>query len=740
MRGDVDMLSNGGEVELFGTVEEVTYYNDENCYAVIALLCEDGQLVVAVGIMPYVTEGEEAVISGTWAIHREYGRQLTVKRYEKKMPQDAAAILRYLASGAIKGIGKKTAALIVERYGADTFSVIEEHPQWLSDIRGISSKKAADIHRTFCDHEALRRIMMLAPEHISPTVSMRLYKKWGARAYDKITDNPYVLCDECYGVSFTHADALAVSLGCDALSEMRLQSGIAYILEYNATVNGHCCLPYDKLVEAAVQQLDAPVEAIVQAIGYGVSDKKLAITAFDDRKMVFLQRFAEAEALVAERLLELDARAPSFSREDVERLVEHAEQSSGLVYAEQQHRALAESLTGGVLIVTGGPGTGKTTLIKALVHVCRSLDLPLALAAPTGRAAKKMSEATGEEAQTLHRLLEMERTESSVTQFRRNEQNPLQEHVVIVDEASMIDLPLMEALLRACRRGMRLVLIGDVDQLPSVGAGNVLCDLIDSHRFRVMRLTEIFRQSEESLIITNAHRINGGELPEMSAKDRDFFYLPRSSSQIVNTVGDLINRRLPATYGEDIRDRLQVITPSRKGRAGTENLNLLLQQILNPPASFKKEIKAHGVLFREGDKVMQVRNNYDIFWTKNGAEGSGIFNGDIGLIAEIDSDAKQLTVIFDDRRAVMEFTDLEDIDLAYAISVHKSQGSEYPIVIFPLYDCPPLLRTRHLFYTAVTRAKSMVILVGEQHVARQMVENNRHVMRYTMLCERLRNA
>ncbi len=729
--------NNHGDVSYSGTIEEVTYYNEDTCYAVVALLSEDGTLVPAVGTMPFVTEGEDATLSGTWTMHPEYGRQLLVLRYEKIMPHTTAAILRYLSSGSIKGIGKKTAARLVARYGESTFDVIENHPEWLSDISGISPKKAADIHKSFCEQDALRKIMMLAPDHISPLISMRAYKRWGGRAVDKIVENPYILCDEIFGVSFLAADALATALGGDPIAEMRLQSGLTYILDYNARANGHACLPVDKLLLAAEEALDAPQAAIVAALDAALADGQLVLHKSEGEQFVFSRSMDKKEKFVAKRLLELDRCVASFSTEDIERLVEHAEQRSGLIYATLQRRAIMESLTGGVLIVTGGPGTGKTTLIKAMVSVYKSLGLRMALVAPTGRAAKKMSEATGEEAQTLHRMLEMQRTETTEPIFRRNEENPLSQDVIIVDEASMIDLPLMDALLRATRRGMRFVFIGDADQLPSVGAGNVLCDLIESNRFNVVCLTEIFRQASESLIITNAHRVNGGSFPELHVTDRDFFYLNRPYSQIVSTISQLINTRLPRAYGEDIREKIQVITPSRKGRAGTEALNVMLQSCLNPPSRKKREIRAHGMVFREGDKVMQTRNNYDVSWEKNGVQGTGVFNGDIGIITQINEADKQISIFFDDRLAIYEFAMLEDIDLAYAISVHKSQGSEYPVIVLPLYDCPEPLRTRNLFYTAITRAKEMVILVGDEGIAEQMVENNRHVMRYTLLKERL---
>ncbi len=724
--------------EFRGTVEEVVYFNTDNHYAVIFLLSEGGEAINVVGTMPFVTEGEEALVRGVWKSHGTYGKQLSVTYYEKIMPKKASDILKYLSSRAIKGIGPKTARYIVERYGVDTFSVIEQHPEYLSDIQGISRKKAAAIHKSFCEQESVRHVMMLCGDILSPTLAARASKILGRNAEERIKDNPYILCERVDGISFTTADRLAEKLGVLPSDEFRLQNALLYILEYNAVTNGHTCLPKDKLISATAVHLGVDEEFVSLALDECVRDNRLIPFRMDDTEMIFLSRYDEAESYIAKRLRELDRTAPAFSYEDVERLVERAEQTNKLIYAPLQHHAIRESLSGGVLIVTGGPGTGKTTIVKALADIFDSLGMKVALVAPTGRAAKRMSEATGRFAQTLHRMLEMEFYEDGRSLFRRDETNPIEEDVVIVDEASMMDVLLMEALLRASKRGGRFIFIGDADQLPSVGAGNLLCDLIDSDAFRVVRLTEIFRQSEESLIVTNAHRINRGEEPDLHTKDKDFFFLQRQPWEIASTIVSLTETRLPRAYGEDIRMKIQVVTPAKKGGAGTENLNRLLQASLNPPSPHKKEHLAHGVTFREGDKVMQIRNNYDVLWTKNGVEGNGVFNGDVGIISSINEKEKEMKILFDERMASYDFSMLDELEHAYAITVHKSQGSEYPLVIFPLYECPPLLRTRNLFYTAVTRAKEKVILVGMKEIALQMVKNNRQVVRYTAIKERLK--
>ncbi len=723
-----------------GIVQNVVYRNDSNDYTVFEISDNDSNLITAVGIIPSVCEGESVILEGQWAYHREFGKQFSFVRYEKSLPSDAENIIQYLSSRTIKGVGPVTALKIVNKFGTDTFDVIENHPQWLADIPGITMKKAAAISESFRAQTELRGIMMFFKDYMGTGEITKVYRRLGASAVGIVRDNPYMLCNSEFGIPFEKADSMAASFGFASDCDMRVLSGMLYILEYNANVNGHTCLPAEKLVAASASLLGISENTVKDKLVLFLNDKELFEYCNDGISYIMNLDVYLAEEFIASKLTKLPQEIVKVSNIDISALIEKVEKRQQVRYADLQREAIFRCINSGVTIITGGPGTGKTTVVKAIISIFADMNFKTVLAAPTGRAAKRMSEATGEESKTIHRLLEMERTSENGTKFNRNSKNPIDEKVVIIDEASMIDLSLMNALVKALPRGSRLILIGDADQLPSVGSGNVLSDLISSQKIDTVRLTEIFRQSGESLIVTNAHKINNGESPILNVTDNDFFFVRRENERdIANTVADLIIKRLPKTYGNDISEQIQVITPSKKGAGGVELLNAELQARVNPKSEFKKEKASHGVVFREGDKVMQVANNYEIEWEKNGIAGYGIFNGDIGVIDSIDFAEEVIYIWFDDRLVHYSFSDLDELELSYAITVHKSQGTEYPVVIIPMYSCAPMLMTRNLFYTAVTRAKRMVILVGRSDIPYKMVSNNREVLRYTTLSCRLKS-
>ncbi|MBO5206056.1 MAG: ATP-dependent RecD-like DNA helicase [Clostridia bacterium] len=724
--------------KLQGKIENVVYRNDVTDYSVLEISDGEENLITAVGIMPMAFEGECVELVGRWTFHKEFGKQFAFDSFEKKLPEDVDGILQFLSSRTVKGVGPVTALKIVNRYGRDSFDVIENHPEWLADIPGITLKKAAAISESFREQSGLRGVMMFCKDFMGTGEVGKVYKRFGVGAIGILKENPYVMCNHEFGMSFERADEMARSFGVPADSEHRVLNGIIYLLNYNGMQNGHTCLPEDKLISAASDILDLSAEVVGKMLYEFLDRAELASYRYEGTQYIMTSEVCEDEDYIAKRLSKLNSQAVSFTVDNAAALIEKVEAELDIRFARKQREALFASLDTGVMILTGGPGTGKTTVVRALLSIYKSIGARVVLAAPTGRAAKRMSEATSEEAKTVHRLLEVDKDEYQGTFFSRNAKNPLREDVVIVDEASMLDLHLMASLMRALSRGTRLVLIGDSDQLPSVGAGNVLSDMIRSERIKTVELDEIFRQSKESLIVTNAHRINEGEAPLLNVTDSDFFFVRRDREDTVpETIASLVTERLPKTYGKSIKDDIQVISPSRKGIGGVDNLNAVLQEKINPPAKFKREHSAHGTVFREGDRVMQVQNNYEIEWEKNGICGMGLFNGDIGVISEINERDEKLSVVFDDKIAVYDFDMLDELELSYAITVHKSQGSEYPVVIVPMYSCPIPLMTRNLFYTAVTRAKRMVILVGRSDIAYRMVENNREVMRYTMLCEKI---
>lgn len=723
---------------LSGSVETVIYSNDDNGYAICDFGTDDDELVTIVGIMPYVAEGDTLTVFGRWVHNPKYGRQFKVEQFEKKLPADASAILRYLSSRAVKGIGPKTAKKIVEEFGEDTFDIIENHPDWLSRIPGLSIKKAMSISEDFKAQSGVRSAMIFFREWFGPAITMRIYKKWGSGAVDMAKNNPYKLCEDISGVGFEKVDRMAEELGVERDSLERLKSGIHYVIKHNEIQNGHTCIPRQKLIQSCAKLLTVSEERADEALSSLLKDGRIKYTRVDEEQYIYSLVTYENEKYIASKLSFIDKLCPKISFEDVEMFVRKEESMQGIQYAALQKKAISLALENGVMILTGGPGTGKTTVVRALLDIFASMDMKIALTAPTGRAAKRLSESTLHEAKTVHRLLEMSYGDDDSAVFNRDENNFLDENVIIVDEASMIDNSLMAAFLRAVKPGARVIIIGDADQLPSVGAGNVLFDLIASKSFATVKLTEIFRQASESLIVRNAHAINEGKYPDLSVKNNDFFYIARQSDgDIAYTVVDLWKNRLPRSYGAETVNNIQVICPSRKGESGTENLNIILQSALNPKSSNKREYKFRDKIYREGDRVMQIRNNYDLTWEKQGENGNGVFNGDIGVVQRIDYVEQCMEILFDERVVAYDFSILDELEHAYAVTVHKSQGSEYPIVIVPMCTAPPMLLTRNLLYTAVTRAQKMVILVGRADVIEAMVDNNRQSMRYTGLARRL---
>ncbi len=730
------MAAENDVLQLTGMVDHIVYSNDDNGWTVLEL--DTGEAVVTVvGTFPQVQVGETLRVQGSWTNHPSFGTQFKATACESTLPTDATAILRYLASGAVKGIGPATAARIVDRFGADTLRILEEEPQELAKIKGISLSKAREMGQSFCSQFGLREVVMTFGSYgLSPNEALRCFKKFGPSTLTKIKANPYLLCTAGLRIGFERADRICLSQGGDTLDTHRLEAGVQYVLRHNLG-NGHTCLPRDKVIPTAMKLLEVPEESVDAAVNRMIESFQLREVEMEGRPYLFLPRYYDAEAFIANRMRLMSGMGNAVIAEDVQLRIDAMERNFHITYEEQQRKAMVEAVATGALILTGGPGTGKTTTLRGVITLLESMGETVAIAAPTGRAAKRISQLTGREAKTIHRLLEVRwgaDSEEDGPTFDRNERNPLDADAVVVDEMSMVDVILFEHLLRATKTGCRLILVGDTDQLPAVGAGCVLQDLIDSGVVPVVQLTQVFRQALESRIVYNAHRIVQGESMEWDNKS-DCFYMPRpSAAAVTDTVLELCHHRLPDAYGYTHLDGIQVLCPGRKGDVGTVEMNRRLQDLLNPPEKKKAEITVEGVTLRVGDKVMHNRNNYDIPWTKDDGDcGSGIFNGDIGVLEEIRLREGMLSVRYEDRVATYTKEDAQDLELAYAITVHKSQGSEFEAVILPLFRNTPQLCYRNLLYTAVTRAKSLLIIVGSRETLDNMIENDRKTLRYTGL-------
>lgn len=725
--------------------DETVFRNEENGYTVLVVKAGKSR-VSAVGIMPPIAVGEKLRITGDWTEHPVYGRQIKVQSIEIEKPTTLSGIEKYLSSGMIRGIGPATAKLLIRAFGEETLDVLYSQPEKLLDVPGIGQKRAQMIQESYAEQAQQREAMVFLQSYgVTPALAVKIYKRYGENVRQVITLNPYRLVEDVEGIGFKTADRIAASLGIEQSSEYRLSAGVKYTLSEATAGAGHCYLPRPELALAARRLLGSDADSIDRTIdslilSHDISAQILPCDSGEEVVALYLPSTYRAESEVARRLREMIDAMPDSMASDLTTQIDELERIEGLAFHTQQRQAIETAVTHGMTVITGGPGTGKTTIIKCIIKLL-SVHGDVALAAPTGRAAKRMSEACGMEAKTLHRLLEYGGEEGD---FARSEDNPLEIDTLIIDEMSMVDIFLMRSLLRALVPGTRLIMVGDADQLPSVGAGNVLRDILDSGVIPSVRLTEIFRQDEKSMIVYNAHRINRGESPRLNAKGSDFFFERAvSPSDAAKRIVTLCSARLPGFLGLDPVRQMQVLSPTKKGECGVWMLNQLLQAEFNPPASGKHERVRGDTAFREGDKVMQTRNNYQLKWKKDGAigieDGQGVFNGDIGFVTFIDPQEHVMEVQFDDERtATYEGGDVDDLELAYCISVHKSQGSEFPVVIMPAVGGPPMLLTRNLFYTAVTRARRMVMIVGRENAIEQMIANVNTRRRYSALCWRLK--
>ena len=728
------------ELEIIqGTVSAVVYQNYDNGYAVLRLAIGGGQTVTVVGTIPMPAAGERLMVTGKWSNHQSYGRQFEAEFLERLMPQTTMEILSYLSSRIIKGIGPRTATRIVERFGEDTLLIMERQPERLAEISGISREKARQIGEEFRSRVGMRQLMEFFAQHQLPAeLAVRTYKLYGEGTVELLYDDPYLLMDEGLEAPFGAVDRFAIDIGVSGDDPRRVRAGILFELRYNLTA-GHSFLPQDKLVAATAQLLSVETATVENSVERLLEYQQLVRCTLAGITVLYLPELYEAETYITDRLH--SGCLLSFPEpRNLNALLRSVAAESGLSYSQQQEQAIRQAATAGTLLITGGPGTGKTTILRGILSLLGQLQMKCLLAAPTGRAAKRLSEVTGQEASTIHRLLEAGIDPATGKMiFAKDESDPLKADVIIVDEMSMVDVLLLHSLLRAVPPGKRLILVGDPDQLPPVGPGFPFSDMLRSDVLPTVRLTEIFRQAQESLIVMNAHRVNNGQLPELRNVKSDFFFLGcRSEEEVKQTIAGLCTTRLPKNMGI-APNQIQVLSPTRKGGVGTAVMNQLLQSALNPAAPTKKERQFGDFVFREGDRVMQIRNNYDIMWKKcdGSAVGTGMFNGDIGIVSSIDPHMEIMTVVFDDREADYDFTQLGELELAYAMTVHKSQGSEYRAVILSAWNGSPYLLSRSVLYTAITRARELLIIVGRQETVAAMTENAKKGRRYSGLKLRL---